>query len=68
MFLRRVEESGPFYFVHHVENASPAANEWVSRALIDLEAFGRWRDVVKGDMEGRGLGGEGAEHVLGEVG
>ena len=38
------------------------------RILTDLEAFRRWRDAVEGDVKGRGLGGEGIEHVLGEVG
>ena len=55
-------------FVHDHENASPAANELMSRDLVDLEAFRRRRDVVEGDVEGRGPGGEGVEHVLGEVG
>ena len=40
----------------------------MSRDLADLEPFRRWRDVVKGGAEGRRLGGEGVEHVLGEVG
>ena len=54
--------------VHGGENASPAANELMSRDLVDLERFRRWRDVVAGDVEGRRLGGEGVEHVLSEVG
>ena len=54
--------------VHDHEDAFPAANELMSRDLVDLEPFRRWRDVVEGDVEGRGLGGEGVEHVLGEVG
>ena len=54
--------------VHYRENASPAANELVSRDLVDLEAFRWWRDVVEGDVDGRGLGGEEVEHVLGQVG
>ena len=49
-------------FVHDRENASPAANELMSRDLVDLEAFRRWRDVVEGDVKGRGIGGE-VEHV-----
>ena len=40
----------------------------MSRNLVDLEPFRRWRDVVEGDVEGRRLGGEGVEHVRGEVG
>ena len=55
-------------FVHHGENASPVTNELVSRDMVNLEAFGRWRDVVEGDVEKRGLGGEEAEHVLNQVG
>ena len=64
VFPRRAKESSPVYFVHHGENASPTTNELVSRDLINLEAFGWWRDVVEGDVEGQGLGGEGAENVL----
>ena len=56
MFPRRAEESGPVCFVHDGDNASPAENELMSRNLVDLEAFGQRRDVVKGDVEGRGLG------------
>ena len=56
-------------FVHDRENAAPAANELVSRDLVDdLEGFRRWRDVVEGDAKGRGLGGEGVGQMLGEVG
>ena len=40
----------------------------MSRDLVDLKAFRRWRDVVEGDVGGWGLAGEGAKHVLGEVG
>ena len=58
MFPRRAEEYGPVCFVHHGENASSATSELVPRELVDLEAFGRRRDVVKGGMEGRGLDGE----------
>ena len=54
--------------VHDREDASPATNEFTSRDLIDLEPSRRWRDVVEGDVEGRGLGGEGVKHALGEVG
>ena len=68
VFPRKAKESGPMCFVHYGEDAYPAANELVYRDLIDLEAFGRWGDVVEGDVEGRGLSGEGAEHVLSEVG
>ena len=50
--------------VHDREDASPAANELVSRDLVDLEPLRRWRDIVKGDVERRRLGGEGVEHVL----
>ena len=53
--------------VHDRENASPTSNEWMSRDLVDLKAFRWWRDVVEGDVEGRGLGGEGVEHVFSEV-
>ena len=59
--------SGTMGFVHDRENASPAANELMSRNLFDHEAFRRWRDVIESDAEGRGLEGEGVEHVLGEV-
>ena len=51
--------------VHDREDASPAANKLMSRDLVDIEPFRRRRDVIKGDVEGRGLGGEGVEHVLG---
>ena len=50
------------------EDPSQVANELVSPNLIDLEPFRRWRDFVESDVERRGLGGEGVEHVLGEVG
>ena len=54
--------------VHDGENTPPATNELMSRDPFDLEAFGRWGDVVEGDVERRGLGRKGVEHVLGEVG
>ena len=60
--------SGTMGFVHDRENASPAAKELMSRGVFDHEAFRRWRDIIEGNAEGRGLGGEGVEHVLGEVG
>ena len=68
VFSERAKESGPVYFVHDDENASPAANELISLDRIDPEAFRRWRDVVKGDVEGWGLSGKCVERVLGEVG
>ena len=55
-------------FVHDGDDTSPAANELVTRDLVDLEALRRWRDVVDRDVEGRGLRGEGVEHVFGEAG
>ena len=54
--------------VHDRESASPAANKLMSRDLVDLEPFRRWRDVVEGDVEGRRHGGEGVEHVFGDIG
>ena len=54
--------------VHDRENTFPAAHELMFRDMVNLEPFRRWRDVVEGDVEGRRLGGEGVEHVLGEVG
>ena len=68
VFPGRAEESGPMGFVHDREDTSPAANELMPRDLVDLKAFRRWRDVVEGDVEGRGLGGERVEDVLGKVG
>ena len=55
-------------FVHDGNDTYPAANELVPRDLVDLETSRRWRDVVDRDVEGRGLCGEGVEHVFGEVG
>ena len=40
----------------------------MSRDLVDLAPFRQGRDVVEGDAGGRRLGGEGVEHVIGEVG
>ena len=68
MFPGRAEKSGPMGLVHDREDAFRAANELMFRDLVDLEPSRRWRDIVKGDVEGRGLGEEGVEHVLGEVG
>ena len=45
-------------FVHDRDNAYPAANELLSRDLVDLEAFRRQRDVIQGDAEGQTLGEE----------
>ena len=55
-------------FVRDGDDTSPAANELVPRDLVDVEAFRPWCDVVNRDVEGRGLCGEGVEHVFGEVG
>ena len=55
-------------FVHDGDDTSPATNELMPRDLVDLEAFRRWTDVVDRGVEGRGLCGEGVEHVFGEVG
>ena len=51
-------------FAHDRDNASPAANELLSRNLVDLEAFRRNRDVVEGDVEGRRLEGEYVQRVI----
>ena len=53
--------------VHDGDDTSPAANELMSRDLVNLEAFRGWRDVVDRDVEGRRLCGEGVEHVSSEV-
>ena len=53
--------------VHDCKDASPAANELMSGDLVDLEPF-RWLRDVEKDVEERRLGGEGVEHVLGDVG
>ena len=50
------EESDPVSFVKYRNDAIAAANELTSRDLFDLEAFGRRRDLVEGDVVWRGFG------------